>query len=582
MKNQIFRTLKKSRLKRNNFDLSHDVKLSCNLGYLVPIMTKHALPGDTFRFNARIMARFAPMTAPMLQNVDIKTYYFKVPYRLLWNDWEEFITGGVDGPQFDNEGNPINTPSFPRFRIGGSMPTTWRNYFAPGSLADYLGYPTTRKGDDGKYNVPANPVLEMSELPLRAYALIYNEYFRDQNLEDEIYIPKTGGLRDIHEEHENGSTSIIQALLQLRKKAWDKDYFTSALPEPQRGVDVPLPIGERDVVLVDPPFDKPQLLRNYLGGEPLKSNVEDADDLYVGSYLEDGESKYGALSKHYSELSDGIQINSGQNVYLDPNGTLRTRETDNLTITEVRRAFKLQEFLERMMVGGSRYIEQIKSIFGVTSSDARLQRPEFLGGFTQPVIVSEVLQTSSSDATSPQGNMSGRALSVDKNGFVTTYCEEHCLIMGLMCIIPQASYYGGISRDLTKFDQFDYYFPQFDHIGEQAILNKELYVDISDSDATSNSNVLMDEEFGYAPRYAEYKSELSRVHGEFKTSLDFWHMARTFDSTPMLNSSFIKPDSTVMNRVFAVQDDSIEKVYVEMYFNFVAKRLMSKYSTPYL
>ena len=486
-----------------------------NMGDLVPVLCQEVMPGDKFRINMEQLVRFMPLVAPMMHRVNVYTHFF-VPNRLVWNDWEKFITGGDKG---------TDTPVFPTF-----FNTTSVNFLKPypefnyGSLLDYMGFPI--KQIQGSILTTEVPTVKISQLPFRAYQLIYNEYYRDQNLEDPIIIPKTSGEL-------NWLIGSSYLLLKLRKRAWEKDYFTSALPYAQKGTQMELP----------------------LTGEALVRAQSDDRSVALGNIIS-GQDK--AVTTGYS-TSNGALYADMENV-------------SSTTVNELRQAFQIQKWLERNARGGTRYIEQILSHFGVKSSDARLQRPEYLGGGKTPVTISEVLQMSSTDQTSPQGNMAGHGVSVGNSNQFSRYFEEHGMIIGIMSVIPRTAYMQGIPRFMSKTDRYDFYWPEFAHLGEQTVKSQELYW-------SPASAVYNESDFGYQPRYTEYRYIPDTVHGEFGNTLKFWHMAREFANAPLLNSDFVKCQGDSLKRPFPVQDNS-HKVYVQTYCNIKAIRPIPKYGNP--
>ena len=521
----IFNSIRIKRPNRSVFDLSHEVKMSMKMGKLVPFFCQDVVPGDTFNMNTEIMMRLAPMISPVMHRVNVFTHFFYVPNRLIWDEWEDFITGGENGHSM---------PVFPYFLPSSAV----RPLMGKGSLSDYLGFPTPSSSD-----TVYPPDFRMSLLPFRAYQLIYNEFYRDQNLTPPVEFLKT-----------SGSTSLqdVRNLFQLQSRCWEKDYFTSALPFTQKGGDVHLPIAGQAPVYYDGSSQNNAILRNHATGAVLPTgNVFNAN---------------GELAVEQSPT----QI-WGANY--DPQGTLKAdmSSVTAVTVNEFRQANRLQQWLERNARGGSRYIEQILSHFGVRSSDARLQRPEFLGGGKAPVTISEVLQTSSSDDTSPQANMSGHGVSVGNSNRFKKFFEEHGQVFGIVSVLPRTTYQQGVPRQYMKFDKFDYYFPEFAHLGEQPVFESELCM---------HDNVGPDEVFGYQSRYAEYKYIPSAVRGDFRDNLNFWHMGRTFADKPRLNHDFVTSDPT--KRIFAVTDSSQDELYVQLYNNLQAVRPMPKYGTPSL
>ena len=551
----IFNSIRLKRPKRNVFNLSYENKLTMNMGELVPIMCMPIVPGDKFRVNTEALVRLAPLVAPMMHRVNVYTHYFFVPNRLVWSDWEDFITKGVDGE---------DAPVLPFFSLSpGWSSGQFAAGIQNGSLWDYLGLPTAKSAggvaisgaDPNGVDYPTG--FRVSVLPFRAYQLIYNEYYRDQNLTDPVDISMSSGFVSDDQQVFN--------LLKLRRRAWEKDYFTSALPWLQRGPEVTVPIGGSfGNVILDKDATNPQ---RFVLADGSTTQPNPGSNLIIGR---NGISGAGRLT--YGN-NTGAPI-ADTDLYLDPNGTYKVELEDNggISIQDLRTSNALQRWFERNARGGSRYIEQILAHFGVRSSDARLQRPQFLGGGKMPVAVSEVLQTSSTDATSPQANMAGHGISAGVNNGFRHYFEEHGYVIGLMSIMPRTGYQQGVPRDFTKFDNMDFYFPEFAHLSEQEIKNQELYVS---NDPTYNEGT-----FGYTPRYAEYKYHESEAHGDFRGNMSFWHLNRIFNDKPNLNTTFVECNPS--NRVFATSQTQDDKFWVQIYQDVKALRLMPKYGTPML
>lgn len=521
----IFNEIKINKPSSNTFNLSHDRKMSLNMGDLTPTLVMDVLPGDKIKLSSTQMLRFAPMLAPVMHRIDVYQHFFFVPNRLNWSNWEDFITGGEDG---------YADPVFPYLNLEPSDT-------AIGSLTDYLGVPQIQDAGVGTGS------LEISALPFAAYQLIYNEFFRDQNLISKATTTLVDGLQP----------SSSNSILDLQKRAWGHDYFTSALPWTQKGPEATIPLGTTADI-------------NFL---PLGAAAPDVTmKKYDGTIAQSGTT---SVSTNAASTKNSLVNSVSGDIIMDNSAFLQAdlSTATASSINDLRQAFRLQEWLEKNARGGSRYIEVIKSHFGVTSSDARLQRPEYLGGGKSPVSISEVLQTSetgiSSTDPTPQGNMAGHGVNVGGGNNFSYYAQEHGYIIGLMSIQPKTAYYQGIPKHFKKFDKFDFYFPSFAHLGEQPILNYELYATATAQD---------DDTFGYTPRYAEYKHMHSSVHGEFKDTLLFWHMARKFENVPSLNEEFINcvPDK----RIFAVELQETETIYAHIFHDLKATRLMPYFGTP--
>lgn len=498
MKN-LFNSIKVLRPNKNVFDLTHDVKLSLDMGDLVPILAMECVPGDKFKLSCESLLRFAPLTSPVMHRFDVTMHYFFVPNRILWPNWEAWIT------------SPAPTAVHPY--VDADDGTAPQN-----KLHDYLGVHT------GSLPGPRN----VNAFPYAAYNCIYNEYYRDQNLVAEVPYELVDG--------DNTSNEEVWAV--IRKRAWEHDYFTAALPFAQKGAAVAIPLG---TVELSPTSTNPGLF------------VEAATHANIS----------GATSP--TGITANLEVD-GEPAQYDPNGTLEVAPT---TVGDLRRSIKLQEFLERLARGGSRLTEVIWNFFGVKSSDARLQRPEYITGTKSPVVISEVLNSTGEDGGLPQGNMSGHAVSVTTGKYGSYYCEEHGWIMGIMSVMPKTAYQQGIPKAFLKInDPFEYFWPQFAHIGEQAVQQQELYAASATPEAT----------FGYVPRYSEYKYMPSRVCGDFKDTLDHWHMGRIFASDPALNQAFI--ECAPGKRIFAVEDASPHSLYCHVLNKITAVRPMPKFGTP--
>lgn len=509
---------------RNLFDLSHEVKLTCNMGNLVPIMCEEVLPGDIFRVSSDIVVRMAPMLAPIMHNINIYTHFFFVPNRIIFDDWESFITGGEDG-QDATVAPTITTPA-----VSG---------FGTSTLADYLGVPTGVAG------------LAVSALPFRAYAQIYNDYYRDENLQQEVALSKAAGVD-------------VTTNTNLLKRAWQRDFFTSALPFQQRGPEVTLPLGSTAPVVGN------GMAVGFTDGTNLAGttvNGYGAHELsvYRGDYgKEVGTTSVGAPS---------LVNNKVCGVTTDPTKSGLVADLSRAIapdVNDLRYAFQVQRFLEKSARGGARYIESILANFGVKSSDARLQRAEYLGGGKSPMVISDVLQTSADDnQPTPLATMAGHGFSAQRSHQFKKFFEEHGWVIGIMSIMPRTTYQQGLAKKWTRNSRYAYYWPVFAHLGEQAIHNREIYAQGTNDD---------DGVFGYQPRYQEYRKHYSEVHGDFRSSLDFWHLGRVFNSLPALNSDFIECNPS--QRIFAVTDANTDHLWIDIFHHVKAVRPIPKRGTP--
>lgn len=524
MQNQIFTHVPHKAPSKNIFDLTHDRKFSCQLGELIPCFIMDCVPGDQVTVQGNLLARLAPLTAPFMGEVTAYIHYFFVPNRILWDNWEDFITGGEDGA--DNSVPPTYDVD-----LGAT---------SAGTPADYLGLPVSS-------DVLGGGAIEFSAFPHSAYQLIYAEYYRDQNLVTNEWTKLTDGVQV-------GTWATANT---LRRRAWQHDYFTSALVSAQKGPEALLPlIGEAPVFGDDDTLKGEQFLRKVSDGSLHGTNEPLANDATGGSALE-GDT-------------------TGTDLYLDLAGTnyADLSQATSTSIIELRRAMALQKYLEARARGGGRYIEYLKVEFDVTSSDKRLQRPEYKGGFSVPIKQSEVLQnsfTGGSPAT-PLGNMAGHGIGVGAGGQISCYAEEHGYLLGIMSIMPKTTYQQGIPRHYLRKDRFDYFTPAFQHIGEQPIWGEEVAVD----------SLNRGKAWGYTPRYAEYKFINSSVHGDFRFTLDHWHTGRKFATFPGLNQDFIEMDHAELDdRLFAA-GGAEDNIWCHFYSKVSARRPMSLFGEPKL
>lgn len=578
----IFSKTPINRPKRNLFNLSYQNKFSCNLGQLVPIMCKPVVPGDTFKCSSELFVRTAPLISPMFQQLDVYVHYFYVPNRLICKDWEQYISPHAtkDNP------NPaeLQLPSIDlRDKKTFQFPNS--TLFASGTLMDFLGY----HGQGAA--VADEDALVASILPVNAYNLIYQSYYCDQNLglasrvDDPFLLDemKVYGANDGFEEKYEGDTGEgLINYFSLRQRCWKKDYFTSALPFTQRGADVHLPLYGNASINSDGTYVEADVSGNLIykssTGKVLNSNGSvsihgSTLNTYTLTGLMDNGQSTDALTHSHSGKVDSKEIAKKLSVDLD--------NVSAATINELRRATRLQQYLETSARIGGRYKEFVLGHFGVNVPDGRLQRPEYLGGGVCKISIGEVTQTSmtvnSGDDVAALGQMAGRGSAYGNSNSFKHSFPEHGYVMAIMSIQPKAAYFQGVCRDLLKQDRLDIFTPEFANLGEQPIMNAELFA----------NGAKPKETFGYTPRYAEYKFSLDEIHGQFRDTLDTWHMARVFGEQPTLSNKFIEVNEKEdgLNRVFAVpgtSENPVEHFYVYVQNNIKALRPMPVFGVPTL
>ena len=528
-------------MSRSRFDRPFSHKTTFNVGQIIPFYVDEVLPGDTFDVETSRVVRMQSLITPVMDNIYLDMYYFFVPNRIVWAHWKEFM-----GENSSSAWIPTTEYSLPQITAPAGTG------FAIGTIADYLGIPT------------GVPNLSVNALPFRAYALICNEWFRDENLSDPLNIP----VDDATVAGVNTGTfvsDVAKGGLPYTAAKYH-DYFTSALPAPQKGPDVLIPsatAGEYPVVARSETHDVGSVPYSvsYVGSD-LPSSGQD----YTFAFDSSGVSRRAV----FSGSDAGSTFPVINNLWAQASGGL------GATINQLRMAFQIQKLYEKDARGGTRYIEVLKAHFGVTSPDARLQRPEYLGGNRIPININQVLQTSgTAEGTTPQGTPVGQSLTTDTHHDFKKSFVEHGFVIGVMVARYRHTYQQGIERFWNRHTRFDYYWPVLANIGEQAILNKEIYAQGTDAD---------EEVFGYQEAWADYRYKPDRVSSEMRSayaqSLDVWHLADDYDKLPALSDSWIREDPANVDRVLAVQSNTSAQLFADIFVMNRTTRPMPMYSIP--
>lgn len=534
---------------RSKFNRSHDYKTTFNTGDLIPIYVDEVLPGDTMTIDMASIVRMATPITPVMDNAFMDVYFFQVPNRLVWEHWREFM--GENRLTHWEQPTEYEIPQI-KAPAGG---------WAKGTIADYMGIPTKVSN------------ISINALPFRAYGLIWNEWFRDENLSDPVMV----NMDETTLTGSNGSTATTDVQLggMPAKVAKYHDYFTSALPAPQKGPSILLPLGEAAPVWAGP--NNINDIANIPSQNSINMLLRNNTILSAGKHdiftTSDGTSTQGGYPMHTStatETATGTtQTLFPINLYAD------LAQASGATINQLRQAFAVQRMYEKDARGGTRYVEMIKAHFGVTSPDGRQQRPEYLGGFRKRIGMDQVVQTSSTDTTSPQGNTGAYSLTVQSGSLFTKSFTEHSYIIGLLCVRTEHTYQQGINKMFSRKARTDFYFPSLANIGEQAILNKEIYAQGTEAD---------EEAFGYQEAWADMRYFPSIVTGAMRSnyaqSLDIWHYADYYQSQPILGDTWIKETKENVNRTIAVQDELEDQFIADIHFSLEMARPMPLYSIP--
>lgn len=565
MSDTIFNQVKIRKQKFSTFDLSHQKKLTLKPGVIVPTLVMDCVPGDRIKLADIKNVRMQPMIAPVMHDVSVTTHYFFVPYRLLSENFENFIRGGESG----TDKIPIPYLSVPPKVLGTIKEGDW---IETSTLWDYLGLPTVTRevrklfqdepGTMGKNLPPINLWAFM------AYHMIYNEYYRYQPLQPEFDMSFINEGENNEHDLTGPNRGKWSQLLSLRRRRWKHDYFTSALPTPQRGAPVAIPVYGNAPIKFKPESEAPflQQYRDVHGAIiPFDSDVRafGMDDQNNGS------------SFLHQDANGHLTFNMQANLDLNDTHYVDLTQAVATTVSDLRKAYVLQEWLEMTNNAGTRYFEYIKTMYNVDVKDDRLQRPEFIGGNNMPIMISEVVQTSESTTTSPLASMAGHGQGVGGSKQFGKFVEEFGIILGLTTIRPKPSYQNQLPKMFTKLDNFDYFLNFFEHIGEQPIDNMEVNYNWKDTEQNIKP-------FGYQSRYSEYKFIPDTVHGDIQDSLHYWAWNRKFEpsATVPLTAGFIECDPDY--DIFALIDKNEDPFILQIINQISARRQMTYFSTPYM
>lgn len=506
--------------KSNWHDKSHDMKLTLNMGNLVPVSRIECVPGDVVKLKHQMLLRFMPLVNPVMHRYDATIHTWFVPYRILWDNFEKFITDQPVGG---------SVPAFPTIQVGstgGGELVGW----SKSGLSDYLGIPNPQQGAAGQ-------IRNINAMAHAAYQCIYSNWYRNQNFEDEINYKLV-----------DGDNSSNAELYILRRRKWEADYFTACLPEAQKGPQVMIPLGTFSDVAV----------------KAVPTPGQPGDDFLI---LDGTGNPSGAVRGTDVAIEPGSTPIGGSEIFADTSSLQAAG-----SISDLREATALQRFYERLMRIGTRLKEYFLGVWGVENKDSRLQLPEYVCGVKQGVVISEVLNTTGEAGGLPQGNMAGHGITVLDGSKETFFCPEHGVIISMLSVMPKTAYANGIDKFFFKTTQFsDYFTPDLAHLSEQPVINEEVFAFAADGGTDT---------FGFLPVYSDYRTIHSRIAGDFRDTLDDWHSARLFTTPPVLNNSFVTCETD--DRIFAVTEEESDKLVAHVYHDLQVLSKVPKYGTPAL
>lgn len=610
----IFKSVERTKVPFSTFDLSNENKFTCKMGRLTPFLVEELVPGDRFRWNCNMFVRMAPMINPIMHRMDLRYSFFFVPYRILWNHWQKFRSEG-NGDVLASERSDYEAPAHPYIDVKQWI--NWNSgnlgsYFGPGTLSDYLGFPSRQVAKNRLTTNLSHSLKLGGRFPfsVAAYYCVYDNYYRNQLLEksfaeclqsvagdqvEEGYYMKDGDNTTLFSYMMDDDWGTAQGIpnrpkthSSLCEANLEHDYFTSATASPQLGDPVQLPLAD----------SVPMVVPNLRVGTTRQSDFQQVSDIFAGDDNALDNARYGALltnSYSWTDASgshnmdqaklarwwlngqdEAVITNTNELITQSYSTNLDLSSASSITIQDFRALQALQRYREKLLAYGTRYTEWLTAVYAVHDGDARLDRPEYIGSYSQPIQISEVLQTSSTDSEpSPLGDYAGRGVSVGQSRNFNYMAPEDGVLIGIMQVTPRTGYMCGLPHSFLRFSPYDYHLPAFEHVGEQEVYEQELYLQNSSQTADdAKGNV-----FGYNPRFSEYKYRFDEVHGDFVTDAFLsWHLARDFATQPTMSKDFFH--ATNVERIFAVTDSDYDKFYVQCFTKMVGNRPMTLYSTP--